>query len=151
MSGELTVKGGLDACQEGPRQWRTLSSMSASPTDGDPPSARSGLSPPFGPERALGELADAFDRAVQAIGHHADSQQAFEAATRLTELLRKAVEEAAELRARAAVRIWEEKKISLAGLAERIGVSKARAGQLVQSARRAQQSRTNKAKGRSDE
>jgi hypothetical protein len=98
-----------------------------------------GADPPGDPGAALDKLADAFERAVRVISRQTDPQEAFDAATRLADAMREAGETAADLRAQTAVRIWEEEKVSLAGLAERIGVSKARAGQLVQSARRAQQ------------
>ncbi|MFC0533958.1 hypothetical protein [Phytohabitans kaempferiae] len=92
------------------------------PPTGDPPDV----------EPALGALARALDQVVAAIKAQGDPQRAFEGATRLADAMREAAESAADLRAQTAVRIWEEEKISLAGLAERIGVSKARAGQLVQ-------------------
>ena len=43
--------------------------------------------------------------------------------------------EASELRTQAAARIWQAEELSLAALAERIGVSKARADQLIRAAR----------------
>jgi hypothetical protein len=60
---------------------------------------------------------------------------AFARATRLVELLRAQVDEAAELRVRAAARIYEAESLSLAGLADRLGISKARAAQLINSSK----------------
>jgi hypothetical protein len=86
---------------------------------------------------ALDELARACERAASVIESVPDADRAFEGATRLAETLRDAADSAAELRARTAARIWETESISLAQLAKRIGVSKARAAQLVRSARSA--------------
>lgn len=90
------------------------------------------------PEAAINALTSAFQGVVSAVEAVADPQRAYEYATRLADLMRELHEAAVALRPKAAVRIWEEEKISLASLAARIGVSKARAGQLVQSARRVQ-------------
>ncbi len=68
----------------------------------------------------------------------ADAQRAFELATKLAELLREAADEAAVLRARMVGRIWEDEKLSLAQLAERISASRSRAKQLLDAARAAQ-------------
>jgi hypothetical protein len=64
-----------------------------------------------------------------------DRQAAFEAATRLAEFLRSLSEEAFELRPQIAVEILESERLSLTGLAAKIGVSKARANQMVQQTR----------------
>lgn len=68
---------------------------------------------------------------------HGDSQaqHAFESATALADTLRQLAENAANLRARTAARIATEEKLSLSVLATRIGVSKARADQLIKSAK----------------
>jgi hypothetical protein len=62
-------------------------------------------------------------------------QRAFELATelgaRLDDAMRAAVGQAAKLRAQMVTRIWKAEELSLAGLANRIGVSKARADQFV--------------------
>ena len=86
---------------------------------------------------AIGALKRVYGDAADAVAAIPDPQSAFESATVLADTLREVAEAAAELRAQAVARIWEEEKISLAGLAERIGVSKARAGQLVQTAKKA--------------
>lgn len=44
----------------------------------------------------------------------------------------------AQLRARSAGRIWDSERLSLAALADRIGVSKARADQLIRSVKKQQ-------------
>jgi hypothetical protein len=86
---------------------------------------------------ALARLRDGYGQAAEAIHETAEAQQAFEAATALADALRQLAEHAADLRARAAARIASEEKLSLAVLATRIGVSKARAGQLIQSTKKA--------------
>jgi hypothetical protein len=86
---------------------------------------------------ALDALALAYDKAASAIETAPDTHRAFERATQLAETLRDAAESAAELRARVAANIWETEALSLAQLAKRIGVSKARAAQLVRTARAA--------------
>lgn len=90
-------------------------------------------------EAALRALARARDDAIAAIEASPDPQQAFSDATELAEALRAGAGEAAELRARAATRIWESEQMSLTVLAKRIGVSKQRAGQMIQSAKSAEE------------
>jgi hypothetical protein len=85
---------------------------------------------------ALRRLHEAHRDAVAAVTTTPDAQEAFKRATELADMLRDAAEAAADLRARAVARIADEQSLSLAVLAERIGVSKARAGQLVQTARK---------------
>ena len=82
---------------------------------------------------ALASLRDAYGQAAAVIRKDAEAQQAFDSATALADALRQLAEDAANLRARAAARIAEEEKLSLSVLATRIGVSKARADQLVKS------------------
>ena len=84
---------------------------------------------------ALDALTRAYDDATEGITTMSDAQQAFEDATELADLLRDLAEAAANLRSRTVRRIWEEEQMSLAALAERIGVSKARAGQLINAAK----------------
>lgn len=81
--------------------------------------------------KALNAVQDAYGEAVSAVGQIPDRQRAFEAATTLRDELDRLVGEAATVRARMAHRIWEAEELSLAQLADRIGVSKARADQLV--------------------
>ncbi len=64
-----------------------------------------------------------------------DPRSAFDLATRLASTLRDATSFAAQIRAEMAARIWQTEELSLAGLAQRLGVSKARAAQLVNAAK----------------
>lgn len=83
---------------------------------------------------ALKALKTAYDEATALISEQADHQQAFENATDLANMLRDLAQAASTLRATTVARIAEQEKLSLAVLAERIGISKARAAQLVTSA-----------------
>ena len=87
---------------------------------------------------ALTSLHDAHEQAVAAIHEDSQAQHAFESATALADTLRQLAENAANLRARTAARIAAEEKLSLSVLAARIGVSKARADQLIKSAKDAE-------------
>ena len=80
---------------------------------------------------------------------HGDSQaqHAFDSATALADTLRQLAENAANLRARTAARIATEEKLSLSVLATRIGVSKARADQLIKSAKDAEPDSTQEGEG----
>lgn len=80
---------------------------------------------------------------------HGDSQtqHAFESATALADTLRQLAENAANLRARTAARIATEEKLSLSVLATRIGVSKARADQLIKSAKDGEPDSTQEGEG----
>ena len=80
---------------------------------------------------ALASLRDAYEQAAAAIQRDPQTQRAFESATALADALRQLAENAANLRARTAARIATEEKLSLSVLATRIGVSKARADQLI--------------------
>jgi hypothetical protein len=82
---------------------------------------------------ALACLRDAYGQAATAIHGDSQAQHAFESATALADTLRQLAENAANLRARTAARIATEEKLSLSVLAARIGVSKARADQLIKS------------------
>ncbi|MEV4371310.1 hypothetical protein AB0J71_29855 [Nonomuraea sp. NPDC049637] len=64
-----------------------------------------------------------------------DCAEAFRLATELAESLREMAEEASLARAKAAARISESESLSLAGLANKLGISKARASQLLRVAR----------------
>jgi len=89
--------------------------------------------------QAAQQIADALaglDQAFRTIEGTPDPQQAFELATKLVDDLGNLYEQAADLRARQVGRIWREEELSLADLAERISVSKARAGQFVTRAAR---------------
>lgn len=87
------------------------------------------------PDRALAQLTEAFADAVAVIRSQLDSRNAFQAATDLVALLRTATKDAGQLRAALALRIAEDEKLSLAGLADRLSVSRGRAQQLTEAAR----------------
>ncbi|MGH3930469.1 MAG: hypothetical protein ACRDTF_10890 [Pseudonocardiaceae bacterium] len=89
--------------------------------------------------RAIAELRRAYQEAHAAITAEPDPHRAFELATDFANELRSLADDGANLRAVTVGRIWEAEAISLAQLAQKIGVSKARAGQLMQSARAAQE------------
>lgn len=78
----------------------------------------------------------AADAALDAIRHLTDSQWKLEAAGKLVEALRARSDEAARIRHAEAVRIFEEESLSLAQLASRVGVSKARADQIIKAEER---------------
>lgn len=84
---------------------------------------------------ALADVRAAYEHARAVLGEEADPHQAFELATQFADALRALADEAADLRAAAVGRIWENEATSLAGLAQKIGVSKARAAQLMRTAR----------------
>lgn len=96
-----------------------------------------------GSGRPLLAQVDALNRRCEevasAIESSPDSQLALESATVLADMLREVAEGAAELRARMAERIWAEERLSLAALGERLSVSRARAGQLLQVAKRSRE------------
>lgn len=73
--------------------------------------------------------------AVSLIEGIPDRVAAFDAATRLAECLRELSDEAFELRPEIATEILEHEHLSLTALAKRIGISKARANQMVQHVR----------------
>jgi hypothetical protein len=83
----------------------------------------------------FGEVRAAFDTAITSIESSADGRSAFHAATQLAELMAQLAERAAKLRAVMVVRVADEEKLSLAPLAERLSMSKARAAQLVRTGR----------------
>jgi hypothetical protein len=86
---------------------------------------------------ALASLRDAYEQAAATIQGDSQTQHAFESATALADALRQLAENAANLRARTAARIAAEEKLSLSVLATRIGVSKARAEQLIKNVKEA--------------
>jgi hypothetical protein len=89
------------------------------------------------PEQALARLQDAFTDAVAVIQAETDGRKAFQDATELANLLRAWGGNAAALRADTALRIAEAEKLSLAGLANRLSVSRGRAQQLTETAKAA--------------
>jgi len=86
-------------------------------------------------DRLLGEAIEAVVHAVKEaltlVRSMPADQRAFEAATELADVLREAAEAASRLRGETVRGIKNAEQLSLAALAERIGVSKARAGQLA--------------------
>ena len=88
---------------------------------------------------ARGEVDEAIaaaDRALAAIRATDSPQEKLEAAGRLVEALRARSDEAARIRHAEAVRIYETESLSLAQLAHRVGISKARADQIIKQAER---------------
>ena len=81
------------------------------------------------------EAIAAADRALAAIRATASPQEKLEAAGRLVEALRARSDEAARIRHAEAVRIYEAESLSLAQLANRVGISKARADQIIRAER----------------
>jgi len=98
---------------------------------------------PAGVEQALAsvreQLVRLYEQAIATIDAIEDPQVAFEVATehqaKIRDLHDKEEARASRLRARQAVRIREAEELSLAALADRIGVSKARADQLIRAAK----------------
>lgn len=88
-----------------------------------------------GVEASLETLHRLYEDTAADIRSYPDPQTAFQHATRLTAALRAATTAAGELRADLARRIWETEQLSLAGLADRLGVSKARADQIIRAAK----------------
>ena len=86
--------------------------------------------------RALADIDRAYKAAAAAIDAERNPQEAFRLATEVTESLRQRTTDSADLRVLAAARVFETEQMSLAGLADRIGVSKARAAQLMRLAKR---------------
>ncbi|MEU4697401.1 hypothetical protein [Nonomuraea dietziae] len=84
---------------------------------------------------ALADLVRAFDAAVAAIEAEPDPNRAYGGATQLVETIRQLNELSGDRRALTAARIFEQERMSLADLAGRIGVSKARAAQLIKTAK----------------
>jgi hypothetical protein len=80
-------------------------------------------------------LKSAHREVVQIIEGTPDHQQAFESASLYRELAEDLAQQAADLRAAMAARIWEAESLSLTSLAARVGVSKSRAAQFIRAAR----------------
>src|SRR6266487_64998 len=82
------------------------------------------------PDRLVEALRWAYGQAVAAIDE-ADPDVAFAAATKLTHLIAEFYKQTPQVRGRQAHRVWKANELSLQQLGDRIGVSKARADQLV--------------------
>jgi hypothetical protein len=84
------------------------------------------------------ELVAVIERALDAINGDPDLHSAFHAASHAADTVRTAADQFSELRASLVAQIADDEKLSLAKLAARVGVSKARAGQLVETGRKVQ-------------
>jgi hypothetical protein len=84
---------------------------------------------------ALSNLSQVYEDALAAVRRISDPQRAVAAATELATLLRTKSEDASEVRNALAYRIWKAEELSLSVLAQRIGVSKARADQIIKAAK----------------
>jgi hypothetical protein len=78
----------------------------------------------------------AADAALSAIRRIAGSQEKLEATGKLRDGLRSRSDEAARIGHAEAIRIYEAESLSLAQLARRTGISKARADQIIRQAER---------------
>jgi hypothetical protein len=88
---------------------------------------------------AIANLERDFARVAAVIDHATDPATAFVVVSEYSAVLRKLHDEAADLRARCANRVYSAEQMSLAVLADKIGVSKARADQLLKQAREKEQ------------
>lgn len=88
---------------------------------------------------AMAAVKEDYEEAAMQIRAISDPQRAFERATELVSMLREITGHAADERAFAAERIKERERLSLAQLGERIGMSKQRAGKLLERAEKARQ------------
>lgn len=90
------------------------------------------------PTDVLNALTSAYRDTVEAIRAMPDRKEAFDAATKLGELLVGQLRrETGQLRAEIAALIYKDEALSLAGLASRIGVSRGRAQDFVEAHRAA--------------
>ncbi|MGV9309881.1 hypothetical protein ACWDLG_41500 [Nonomuraea sp. NPDC003727] len=90
-------------------------------------------------DAALFALRRAYQEAVRQMRSEPDLHIAYLIATRLAEQIREMADDAARVRAGAASRIQTAESLSVSELAVQLGLSKARAGQLLRAARRGQQ------------
>lgn len=88
---------------------------------------------------ALSALARAYELAGKAVESEPDAHRAFELATAVTEAARQITIQLGQLRALQAARIRDQESLSLAGLADRIRVSKTRAVQILEIAAKARE------------
>jgi hypothetical protein len=101
-------------------------------------------------EAGLRSVGQTVDDARVILAQISDGQEAFALATWFADAFRQLADDAADLRALAVKKIWDAEATSLAGLAEKIGVSKARAGQLMKNARVIEESRPGSTKSIGD-
>ena len=88
-------------------------------------------------DAAVAALLRAYADVVAALRSMSDPERHFARATEVGDALRELVSKSTDERARAAERIWEAESLSLTALGERISMSKQRAGQLVEKAKKA--------------
>ena len=86
-------------------------------------------------DEAFAALRGAYEDAAAAIQAMPDGREAFSQAGELARILGEWSQQAAKLRAAVAVRIAKDEELSLAGLANRLSVSRARAQQFMASGR----------------
>ena len=86
---------------------------------------------------AVSSLLRAYGEAVTALRAMRDPERHFARATELGDKLRELVSKSTDERAVAAARILEAESLSLTALGDRISMSKQRAGQLVEKAKKA--------------
>jgi DNA-binding transcriptional regulator YiaG len=84
--------------------------------------------------QALDTLTHATELAEAAVNDAKDGREAFRLATELTDAFHRATDRVAQLRGQAARRTRDQEALTLRALADRIGVSKSRADQLVKEA-----------------
>jgi hypothetical protein len=84
--------------------------------------------------QALDTLTRATEQAEAAVSNAGDGREAFRLATELAGAFHQAAERIARLRGQAARRTRDQEALTLRALADRIGVSKSRADQLVKEA-----------------
>jgi RecB family exonuclease len=87
----------------------------------------------------LSALARAYELAEKAVKGEPEAHRAFEMATAVTEAARQITIQLGQLRALQAARIRDQESLSLAGLADRIRVSKTRAVQILEVAAKARE------------
>lgn len=87
-------------------------------------------------DAAVAELLRAWADVVTALRRVEDPQEQFERATELGDTLRRLVSESTDERALAAERIADAESLSLTALGQRISMSKQRAGQLTEKAKK---------------
>src|ERR1022692_2912277 len=82
-------------------------------------------------EAALKAIRQACEQGVLVVSALADPLEAFSAATSLAETMRQLAQPVADLRADSAARLQKAEGLSIAQLGRRVGLSKARAAQLL--------------------
>lgn len=85
---------------------------------------------------ALAEVDQAHDAATTAVTAAPDLDSALAAVNELAAHMRRLSDADAELRTQIIGRVWDAERLSLAALAERVGISKSRADQLIQAVKK---------------